>query len=49
MKTDEEIEGLFALASKLKKKDDGSPEELDSAVPEWTEMKMNGSNTTGWF
>jgi len=49
MKTDEEIEGLFALASRPMKKDEGSPEELGSAVPEWTEMKMSGSSATGWF
>lgn len=49
MKTDEEVEGLFALASKPKRRDDGSPELFDNAVPEWAEMKRSGSSTTGWF
>lgn len=35
MKTDEEVEGLFVLASKLRKEDDGSPELFDNTVPEW--------------
>ena len=49
MKTDEEVEGLFSLASKPRKEDDGSPELFDNAVPEWAEMKRSGSSTTGWF
>ena len=49
MKTDEEVEGLFALASRTKKRDDGGPEEFDNALPEWNEMHMSGSKSTGWF
>ena len=49
MKTDEEVEGLFALASKPKQREDGAPDEHGSALPEWGEMKMSGSSSTGWF
>lgn len=49
MKTDEEVEGLFALASKRQYRNDGAPEEYGSALPEWSEMKMSGSKDTGWF
>ncbi len=49
MKTDEEVEGLFALACKSKRREDGAPDEYGNALPEWGEMKMSGSNSTGWF
>nr|WP_285813479.1 IS1249 family transposase [Adlercreutzia murintestinalis] len=49
MKTDEEVEGLFALASKKKTRGDGAPDEFGSAAPEWRELHMSGSNATGWF
>lgn len=49
MKTDEEVEGLFALASNPKRREDGCPDEYGSAIPEWSEMKMRGSKDTGWF
>ena len=49
MKTDEEIEGLFALASRKPGRDDGAPEEYGSATPGWSEMRMSGSKDTGWF
>ncbi len=49
MKTDEEVEGLFALASKSKQREDGAPDKYGNALPEWGEMKMSGSNSTGWF
>ncbi len=49
MKTDEEVEGLFALASKSKRREDGAPDEYGNALPGWGEMKMSGSNSTGWF
>ena len=49
MKTDEEVEGLFALASRAKRREDGGPEEFDNALPEWGEMHMSGSRSTGWF
>lgn len=49
MKTDEEVEGLFALASKPKSRDDGAPEEHGRGLPDWSEMKMSGSGNAGWF
>lgn len=49
MKTDEEVEGLFALASMPERREDGAPDEHGNALPEWGEMKMSGSNSTGWF
>ena len=49
MKTDEEVEGLFRLTSRSSRRDDGAPEEYGSGTPEWGEMKMSGSSTTGWF
>lgn len=49
MKTDEEVEGLFALASKPKRSEDCAPDEYGKALPEWGEMKMSGSSSTGWF
>ncbi len=49
MLTDEEVEGLFALASKPKAREDGAPAEFDAATPEWGEMKMSGSREAGWF
>lgn len=49
MKTDEEVEGLFVLASKSLRREDGAPEEYGSAAPEWGETKMSGSKETGWF
>lgn len=49
MLTDEEVDGLFALASNLKKREDGAPVEFDTAVPEWGEMGMSGSKESGWF
>lgn len=49
MKTDEEVEGLFALASKTRKRDDGAPEECGTGLPEWAELKMSGSKDAGWF
>lgn len=49
MLTDEEVDGLFALASKPKTREDGAPAELDTATPEWGEMKMSGSKGRGWF
>ncbi|NHM15673.1 IS1249 family transposase [Eggerthellaceae bacterium zg-887] len=39
MKTDEEVEGLFASASKPKRKQDGSPEEYGSGVS-WNEFHI---------
>lgn len=49
LKTDEEIEGLFTIASTPKQRDDGDPDEFGDAVPEWREMKMSGSKDSGWF
>lgn len=49
MKTDEEVEGLFALTSKPTYRDDGAPDEVGSAAPEWSELHMCGSRETGWF
>ena len=49
MLTDDEVDGLFALASKSKTREDGAPAEFDDAAPEWSEMKMSGSKETGWF
>lgn len=49
MLTDEEVEGLFTLASKPKGREDGAPAEFDDAIPEWGEMKMSGSKESGWF
>lgn len=37
MKTDEEVEGLFALASRPAKREDGAPEEYGSGVS-WSEL-----------
>lgn len=49
MLTDEQVEGLFALASRKNKRDDGAPEEYSTSLPEWSEMKKSGSYATGWF
>ncbi len=49
MKSDEEVEGLFALTSKPTCRDDGAPDEFGSAAPEWSELHMSGSRETGWF
>ena len=49
MKTDEEVEGLFAMASKRRRREDGAPEEYGSALQGWGEMKASGSSDTGWF
>lgn len=49
LKTDGEVEGLFELASKPKRRDDGAPDEHGTQLPDWGEMKMSGSSGTGWF
>lgn len=49
MPTDKEVDGLFAMASKPAKREDSAPAEFDSGLPEWGEMRMSGSNETGWF
>lgn len=49
MKTDEEVDGLFSMASGRNAHDGGSPEEYGRAIPEWSEMKMSGSKGSGWF
>lgn len=49
MKTDGEVEGLFALVSKPKGRDEGGPDEYGSTVPEWGELHMIGSKSAGWF
>lgn len=47
--TDGEVEGLFQQAGNPKKGANDMPEEYGNAVPEWGELKMSGSNSTGWF
>ena len=47
--TDDEAQGLFALASKPKVRSDGAPAEYGQQIPEWGDMKMRGSKETGWF
>lgn len=49
MPTDEEVEGLFKLASSSNKNRRYYPEEYGAATPEWSELKMSGSHSTGWF
>ncbi len=49
MRTDEEVEELFALASEHKGREEGGPDEYGSSVSEWSEMKMSGSENAGWF
>ena len=49
VKTGEEVKGLFASASKPRRREDGAPDEHGGAPPEWGEMKMSGSSSTGWF
>lgn len=49
MKTDEDVKGLFALASQPKTDSNGTPKEFDNTTPEWSEMKMSGSGAKGWF
>lgn len=49
MKTDDEVEGLFALAARPKSNTEDGPKEIDNGLPDWSEMKMSGSKATGWF
>lgn len=49
MPTDDEVEGLFVLASRPKAGEDGAPVEFDAGLLEWGEMRMSGSRETGWF
>lgn len=47
--TDDEVEGLFAIASKSQRRGDGGPDEFGSDNPEWGELHMSGSKESGWF
>ena len=49
MPTDDDVDGLFAATSGESKREDGAPDEHGGALPEWGEMKMSGSSSTGWF
>ncbi len=49
MKTDEEVAGLFMLATNRSEHEDGAPDEHGTSLPEWSEMRMSGSKETGWF
>lgn len=49
MLTDEEVEGLFAMAPRPKSGGDGAPAQFDRGAPEWGELRMSGSKEAGWF